>query len=234
MASFVAVIGDLVGSRLHSSRGEVQQGLLDAIGQVNQRVQAEQPLEPTIGDELQGVYATVNQALCATLVLRLALPDFMDVRCGLGIGVIEVVGRSAYGLTQDGSAWWSARAAVDTVKQAQRRIPALRTRLFSSFTEPGGPDPMQPALNQPDGAIQEDADVIDVQVLDYANAYLVSRDEIVTRLDGRGRRLAIGLLDGRTYADLAKQEHISPSAVSQRVRRDGLASLVESVRQVSQ
>lgn len=207
----VALIGDLVGSRSHPSRADAQRALLAALDEVNARVPAEQPLEPTIGDELQGVLATTRQALRATLVLRLALPEGMDVRCGLGVGPIEVVGASAYGLTQDGPAWWSAREAVDSVKARERRLPDLRTWIGEPPAEEEGTVPER----------------------DVLNAYLLCRDHVVGRLDARGRRLALGLLDGRTLADLADAEGISASAVSQRVRRDGTAALVASAEQVS-
>lgn len=209
-SSTVALIGDLVGSREHPSRRVVQEGMLRALDEVNRRVEAVQPLEPTIGDELQGVLGSVGDALLATLVLRLALPADLDVRCGLGAGRIEVVGASAYGLTQDGPAWWAARAAVDSVKARERRLPALRTWL----ADPDGPQ-----------EARMDHDLV--------NAYVLCRDEIVTGLDARGRRLALGLLDGRTHADLARAEGVSASAISQRVRRDGLTALVASAGQVA-
>ena len=172
-----------------------------ALTEVNRRVEGLQPLEPTIGDEVQGVYGSLHDALLATVVLRLALPEGMDARCGVGLGEIEIVGSSAYGLTQDGPAWWSARDAVVAVKDRERRQPGLRTWVQRHDEE--GPDPV--------------------------NAYTLCRDELVSALDGRGRRLALGLLDGTTHARLAAAEGVSPSAVSQRVRRDGLAALVESI-----
>ncbi len=207
----VALIGDLVGSRSHPSRAEAHRALLAALTEVNERVPTEQALEPTIGDELQGVLASPHQALQATLVLRLALPAGMDVRCGLGLGSIEVVGASAYGLTQDGPAWWAARAAVDSVKARERRLPDLRTWIGTPSSKEVDPVPEIEALN----------------------AYLVCRDHVVGRLDARGRRLALGLLDGRTHVELAEAEGISPSAVSQRVRRDGTAALVASAAVVA-
>lgn len=212
----VALIGDLVGSRTHPSRREAQEALVAALGVVNARVATVQPLEPTIGDELQGVLATTADALRATLLLRLALPEGMDVRCGLGTGPIEVVGASAYGLTQDGPAWWAARDAVDAVKRRERRTPAARTWLQPS--RPEAEDPVRTAEHDlPAGLV---------------NAYLLCRDQVVGGLDGRGRRLALGLLDGRTHTDLAGTEGISTSAVSQRVRRDGLTTLVASLQEV--
>src|SRR5689334_6378151 len=111
-----AVIGDLVASREHASRRRAQQDLLAALAVVNDLMPAVQPLEPTIGDELQGVYDNLHDALAATVVVRLALPETMDCRFGVGVGDLEIVGTSHYGLTQDGPAWWHAREAIDTAK----------------------------------------------------------------------------------------------------------------------
>ena len=122
-----AVIGDLVASRTADSRAGAQQALITALRRVNGLVAHDQSLEPTIGDEFQSTHESVADALRAAVLVRCALPEGMDARCGIGIGSLEIVGESAYGLTQDGPAWWAARTAVDEVKSRQRRLPALRT-----------------------------------------------------------------------------------------------------------
>jgi hypothetical protein len=198
-----AVIGDLVGSRTQPSRVEAQQHLLAALRTTNDRLPAVQPLEPTIGDELQGVYDTLGAALEATVLVRLALPETMDCRFGVGVGHLEIVGASAYGLTQDGPAWWSAREAIDTAKRMGRQLPGLRTRVRR--------------------AEQEEGDVV--------NAYLLCRDDIVSGFDGRQRRIALGVLEGRTMAAIAQTEGISTSAVSQR-HRSGINVLLQSMAEV--
>jgi hypothetical protein len=200
-----AVICDLVGSRAQASRAEAQRHLLTALAVVNDMVVAEQPLEPTIGDELQGVYADLPSAMLATVLVRLALPETMDCRFGIGVGELEIVGESTYGLTQDGPAWWSARRAVDTAKDRSRQLPGLRTCIVRDDTTEGP---------------------------DMAQAYLLVRDELVSGFDGRQRRIALGELQGRTLSQLAADEGISPSAVSQR-HRAGIAALLASIAQSS-
>ena len=198
-----AVIGDLVASREAPSRAGAQRHLEEALGRVNALVPHEQPLEPTIGDEFQSVHRELGQALRATVLVRCALPAGMDARCGIGVGTVEIVGASAYGLTQDGPAWWSARSAVDQVKDRQRRLPGLRIWVVDSDAED--------------------------EVVDPVNGYLLCRDEVVSGLDARQRRIVLGLVEGRTHAEIARLEGVSPSAISQRVRRGGIASLVESI-----
>ncbi|WP_374999702.1 SatD family protein [Aeromicrobium sp. CTD01-1L150] len=199
-----AVIGDLVGSRSHDSRRHVQESLVSALATAGELVESLQELEPTIGDEFQSVHADLHDALLATVLVRLALPEHLDARCGIGVGPIEIVGASAYGLTQDGPAWWAAREAIDEVKGAQRTMPYLRTR-----------------IRRPDHA---DGDL--------AQAYLECRDHIVSTFDGRQRRIALGVISGRTAAQIADDEGISASAVSQRTRSSGIRALTESVKHV--
>ena len=198
-----AVIGDLVGSREQPSRARAQEQLVTALSEVNERLPAVQPLEPTIGDELQGVYSDLRDALYATVLVRLALPDGMDCRFGVGAGELEIVGSSHYGLTQDGPAWWSAREAIDDVKTLHRSLPGLRTRIVRTGSEAG----------------------------DIVNAYLMCRDAIVSDFDARQRRIALGVIDGKTLAAIAQDEGISTSAVSQR-HRGGINVLVQSIAEL--
>lgn len=202
----VALIGDLVGSRRSTSRTEVQQHLVAALAIANEATTAIQPLAPTIGDEFQGVYAEVGSALRASLVVRLALPADVDCRCGIGVGTLEIVGTSEYGHTQDGPAWWAAR---DAIVEAKRRETGQHKHVRSWFavserddTGGGGVDP------------------------NLVNAFLLCRDELVSRLDARQRRLVLGVLQGTSQKDLAASEGISPSAVSQSLRRAGAFAII--------
>lgn len=176
---------------------------MTALAAANDLLPGLQPLAATIGDEFQGVYETVAAASTAALVVRLALPEQLDARAGLGVGAIQIVGQSAYGLTQDGPAWWSAREAVIGVKDDERRLPGLRT-----------------AVVHADGPVEQEK---------WMNGYLATRDAVVTRLDGRQRRLVLGVLQGVTRADLAEREGISASAVSQSLRRSGAVEVLHGV-----
>jgi DNA-binding CsgD family transcriptional regulator len=203
----VAVIGDLVGSRAQADRKALQHTLLDVLAAVNETEASSQELAPTIGDEFQAVYPDLGTALRATLQLRLRMPDGLDCRFGLGAGDVRVVGRSDYGLTQDGSAWWSAREAID---EAKRRETGKNKSLRSWFVraDEAGPDAA------------------------LVNAHLLLRDEIVSAMTGRGRRLALGHLLGVTQKELAAQEGITQGAVSQHLRSSGAMSVVSAVELV--
>ncbi|MEJ7635308.1 SatD family protein [Aeromicrobium sp.] len=204
--SGVAVIMDLVGSRRQPDRADAQRQLEAALIEVNAAIPAMQPVAPTIGDESQGAYADLGSALRATLLLRLCLPAPLDCRFGLGGGTWEIVGRSEYGPMQDGPAWWAAREAIVEAKSREvRRHKSLRSWYAVADGDAG--------VHPPVG---------------LTNSLLMCRDEIVSGMSDRTRRLALGLLRGRTQVELAQIEGISQSAVSQNLQRGGAFALLGS------
>ena len=64
------------------------------------------------------------------------------------------------------------------------------------------------------------------------NAALQCRDHLVGSLDDRSRRILGGLMSATTQTEIAAAEGISPSAVSQRVRRDGLGVLLSAAAEL--
>ena len=199
-----AVIVDLVGSRAQPDRSMAQEQLVAALAEVNAAVGSIQPLAPTIGDECQGAFPELTSAVRAALLLRLLLPGSMDCRAGIGAGSWQTVGRSDYGPMQDGSGWWSARDAIVEAKHREtRRNRTLRSWYAIADDAPEGAP--SPAL---------------------VNALLLCRDDIVTGMSDRSRRLLLGLLRGRTQVELADDEAISQSAVSQNLRRSGALAVV--------
>jgi hypothetical protein len=63
-----------------------------------------------------------------------------------------------------------------------------------------------------------------------ANAYLLARDQLVTDMTARTRRLTYGRCLGRTQRALADSEQITQSAVSQALASSGSAAIVEGFR----
>jgi len=57
------------------------------------------------------------------------------------------------------------------------------------------------------------------------NAYLLARDQIVSTMNPRARRLLLGQLLGSTQAQLAAAEGVTQSAVSQNLSRSGANAL---------
>lgn len=205
LTSGVAVIGDLADSRHQPDRALAQRQLIAALDTVNAQIRSIQPLEPTIGDEFQAVYASVTEALRATCLVELFLEPPLRCRFGLGLGEIRVIGRSEYGLTQDGSAWWSAREAIATAKRRESaRAGDARAWLA-----------IDPALDGwHDGPTRDDYEGL-------ANGYLEFRSHVIGQMKPRPRRILRHTLQGRTQQEIAELEGIRQGSVSSALRASG-------------
>ena len=127
----------------------------------------------------------------------------------IGVGASGVVPSRAGDLTE-GPAWWAAREAVETVHALQERtIPGARTWIVAAEGE-------------------------DEASLRLSNAYLLARDQLVSAMSERTRRLAYGRLLGQTQKELARAEGITQSAVSQALAAAGVGALVEGARQLQE
>ncbi len=198
-----ALIGDVVASKQAPDRGALQDRLLLALAAVNSAVPSLQPLEATIGDEFQGVYASASLALRASAQVRLHLLP-VDTRYGLGTGELTVFDVDRAPVSQDGPAWWAAREAIDYVQGRQARRGHAR-HLRTWLVDP----------QEPDAAT-------------YVNAFLLSRDETIGLQSHRARRLLLGSLLGRTQLELAESEQISQSAVSQQLATSGAYAICDA------
>jgi hypothetical protein len=206
----VAVLGDVVASRAIADVEGRQGAIRDALGLANRRVRAAQPLTQTIGDEFQGLFPDVVSALDATLVVRLALLGELDVRFGIGSGEVRSYDPARAPFEQDGSAWWSAREAVDGVREtAQRRERprGLRTRWV-------------------------DASGVEPPLVAAVNAFLQCRDELVAAMDPRDAATMLGLLADEPLAEIARAQRVTVSAVSQRAIRGGLYAIRRAHREL--
>jgi DNA-binding transcriptional LysR family regulator len=205
------LIGDVVASRRAGDRDVLHQRLTALLAEVNETCAPTTPLRITVGDEFQGTFETVGHALQASLRLRIGLMPDHDMRHGVGWGDVHVLQEDPR--VEDGPGWWAARDAIHEVQQAQDH-PASRFRSTAYRPAEGadGPDPHLVA------------------------AALVLRDTIVGGLSERSVSVLRGVLSGHTQRQIAEELGISPSAVSQRVRADGLTAVVaadESLGSVS-
>jgi len=196
------LIGDIVGSRLTADRPAVHRALNRALRDVASG--AVDPPAFTVGDEFQGSYPSVGAAIDAALTIRLAVAPGIDVRFGIGWGAVAVLDPEA-GI-QDGPGWWAAREAIEWTATAQRQPGLALVRTSFRAT----------------GESRSDVDAI--------NAALLCRDHLLGSLDERSTRIVKALLSDRTKKDIANDEQISASAVSQRAGRDGLDLIVVASR----
>lgn len=204
----IAVIADIIGSRALSDRGGAQRRLDDAIARVeSDRPLALQPLTPTVGDEQQGVYHDLADAMTSLLMIHLALPDGIGLRFGLGVGEIRRVD-SAHGALPDGPGWWAAREAIELAHERERRaVPRSRTWIVGA---PGQTEVMESTIA-------------------VSNAYLLVRDEQVGAMSERERRLTYGRIVGRSQHELADAEGVSQPSVSKSLRRAGAQALIDGL-----
>ena len=128
-ASRCTLIGDIVGSRGSVDRADLHRAVEAALRQVDDAVPSLTGLRVTVGDEFQGSYATLGEALDAGLRVRLALLPDVDTRVGIGRGSVTTLDPDR-GI-EDGPGWWAARSAVEAAeeaaaKPATRHVPAGR------------------------------------------------------------------------------------------------------------
>ena len=202
-----AVIGDIVRSKRSVERSQLQRDLVRALDAVNRQIPAIQPFDVTIGDEFQGVLRTVEDAVLASLLIRLQLLPRVDARFGIGWGAYEVFEPARRPLSQDGPAWWSAREAIEIVAQRQKsrgHARGLRTMFIDSsagpWTHPGGERP---------------------QYERAMNAFLLCRDELVGIRATKTPEVFLGWLLGQSQTEIASTVGIGQSAVSQQLSRAG-------------
>ena len=204
--SFAAVIGGLVRSRSSTARGELHGRVAEAIERVNREVTGAQPLTQTVGDEFQGLYRSLPDAIEVTLLVRLYLVGVTDVRFGIGWGSLEVFDPEALPYQQDGPAWWAARDALDRVAGAQQQRETPKGWRTAFTGEELGP------------------------TTEFVNAFLVCRDELMDRLGERDARIMTGLMEGLTQQKLAAREGVTQSAIAQRIASSGIYALLRSHR----
>lgn len=210
------LLGDVIGSRVASDRKALHDQLSAALDQVSTEVDALDDLKVTAGDEFQATFATVGEALYAALLLRLRLDPDIDVRIGVGWGPVTVL--DAAHSTQDGPAWWAARAAIEWVEEHQSVVGFERVRTaYRPAPEADGPRTERTASAAGPSAAA-------------VNAALLCQDHLVGSMDQRSRFILEGLMHGRTQTQLAQELGLTRQAVNQRRKHDGLAIAVEAAR----
>lgn len=201
--SRVALIGDVVESRRAVDRQALHDHLEGVLATVNHASPVHDPAVITLGDEFQGVYDTLGDALWAAFRIRFLLHP-VDVRFGVGRGSVATLdaGRGIH----DGPAYWNAREAIEKAKhratKAQTRT--SRTAYVSPEDAPGHAAAVQAALD----------------CLDW----------MIGSMSETSRSILGGLMDGRTQQEIAASLGISPSAVSQQVRNNGLGVALEVIQ----
>lgn len=199
-SAYATLIGDVVASRTAESQEEMLRALHTAQEWVNERVGAEQPLRPTLGDEFQGIYEDAASALKAALLMRLRLKGVLDLRFGIGWGEVMTTAPEQAPLVQSGAGWWAAREAVEEVGTLARKSGWPRSvRVRVRGLEPS--------------------------VAAAINALAICQDQVLSKMDRKDCQITIGLFEGCRQDELAERVGISQSEVSRRQLENGPASL---------
>lgn len=200
------LIGDVVSSRSAPDRPRLHAVLAAGLEVLNDEQGAPGDLRVTVGDELQGTFPDVGSAVRASWRLRWQLAGEAELRFGLGWGSITVLAEDPR--VEDGPGWWAAREAIEAVKAEAERPGTRQLRTAYRLAEGAtGPDPLA------------------------INAALMCRDHVVGSLSERSAHILGELIAGSSQVEIAERLGISPSAVSQRVRGDGLV-VVESAQEM--
>ena len=199
MMQAVGIIADIVDSREMVDRSAGQRAITDAFAEAETAVSPIRPAWATVGDEFQVIVTTWQDSLRLTLRMQALLPDGIQLRYGIGAGQINTIEQGESGPIQDGTAWLSARAAIDEVEERQQR----RDDVMSGFCSD------------------------DVDLATAVSAQLMVRDHVLGRMKARERRLLSALLFGATQQEAARNERISQAAVSQTLHRSGAMALLE-------
>ncbi len=202
--NWAAVIGDVVGSRQATSRSRLQTRLDRALAAVNGSMEPVQALTPTIGDEFQGMFATIEEAIDASLRLKLELTGRVDVRVGIGWGTLRTQDPNRTPFGQDGPCWWRAREALEELARTERSNQepnSLRTVCRTGTRQEPG-----------------------------YNAILVLRDQLLSAIDEHDATILRLLMAGASQQDAAARLGLNKSSISRRMQSHGLAALLRSRR----
>lgn len=221
-ASRCVLLGDVVGSRGAADRRALHAAVEAALVEVDATVPSVTGLRVTVGDEFQGAYATLGAAVEAALRVRLVLLPGVDTRFGLGRGGVTILDPRR-GI-EDGPGWWAARAAIEQVEEVAGRAATRHARTaYRAADDAATRSARDPTDHTDPTDLAAAGDPGEAAV----NAALLCRDHLVGSMSDRSRRLLRGLMDPHTtQGQLAAREGISASAVSQRVRADGIGTVL--------
>ncbi len=206
-AEYAVVIGDVVDSKNVGSQETLFADLQEAHRWLDERVEAVEPMTSTVGDEFQGVYGSVRDALRATVLLRLHLRGRYDVRFGIGWGTVTTVAPEKAPLAQSGEGWWRAREAIEEAADLAGRNGwprTVRTRVR------GMAEPVQRLVL----------------------AFLLCQDQLLAAMDPKDARIAIGLFEGRLQAEMARELGIAQSSISRRQAENGASTIFRAHQQL--
>jgi len=203
----VTLIGDLIDSRLSSDRQNLHDTITSALRAVSTQITPLRPLAITAGDEFQGSYVRLGDAIATVLAIRSLLEPSVRVRFGIGRGEVTVLDPGAN--TQDGPGWWAARAAIEKVEAHEDQTGWAAQR--AAYRSAADGDSMQDAVN----------------------AALECQDLLLDSFDERSWSILRGMMADHTQTQIADDLGISRQAVQQRRSTAGMPMIVSAARNLA-
>lgn len=115
---YIALIGDIINSKEYLNRNEIQNLLRNKIDSLNNKYKKDlkSPITITLGDEFQCLIKNVK--VCFLIIDELSLYlslEGVELRFGIGVGMISTDIDEGISIGADGPAYWSAREAIQIV-----------------------------------------------------------------------------------------------------------------------
>lgn len=134
--SFVAIIGDIRGSRSLTQRREIQENLGIILQEINEGFEADIAAKflITLGDEFQGLLFDGRSLLKIIEKIKISLYP-VTFRFGIGMGRITTDIYPEMALGADGPAFYRARSAIQLLKENESKKKAVLSDLSFRFEE---------------------------------------------------------------------------------------------------
>ena len=134
--SFVAIIGDIRGSRSLTQRREIQENLGIILQEINEGFEADIAAKflITLGDEFQGLLFDGRSLLKIIEKIKMSLYP-VTFRFGIGMGRTTTDIYPEMALGADGPAFYRARSAIELLKENESKKKAVLSDLSFRFEE---------------------------------------------------------------------------------------------------
>ena len=134
--SFIAIIGDIRGSRSLTQRREIQENLGIILQEINEGFEADIAAKflITLGDEFQGLLFDGRSLLKIIEKIKMSLYP-VTFRFGIGMGRITTDIYPEMALGADGPAFYRARSAIELLKENESKKKAVLSDLSFRFEE---------------------------------------------------------------------------------------------------
>ncbi len=119
---YIAIIGDIIGSKKIKNRKEIQEKLKQTLNQVNEKYDdvIASKFIITLGDEFQGLLNLGNYTMEIIYYIKKELYP-VKIRFGVGVGSISTRINKDMAIGADGPGYYKAREAINNLKELENK-----------------------------------------------------------------------------------------------------------------